>query len=220
MSRLLIAINGSPRRNGNTAQLLQAALDGARHEGATTELIHLDALSFTGCRSCFACKRNGSPSYGRCACHDDLTPILSRIIDSCDALLLGTPIYFGAESGIFRCFVERLLFPLLRYDRERGTLAPRRFPVAFFYTMNVTAEQLEQFHYRQNVWMMAACAGRIFGKDTIEQHFACDTLQFDDYSRYDAPMFDPTHKRTVHETQFPRDLENARLVGQRLARGN
>lgn len=216
MARHIVAVNGSPRRHGNTAELLCKALQGAEQAGATTELVHLDELTFTGCRSCFACKLQGGASYGRCACQDELTPVLERIIASADGLLLGTPIYFGAESGIFRCFMERLLFPLLRYDAEKGSLAPRRFPIAFFYTMNVTTAQLEQFHYPQNVKMMAACAGRIFGKETVEQHFVCDTFQFDDYAKYDAPLFDAEHKRAVRETQFVQDCELARQVGERL----
>ena len=43
--KTLIAINGSPRRNGNTAQLLQQALSGAQSAGASTEMIHLYALN-------------------------------------------------------------------------------------------------------------------------------------------------------------------------------
>jgi ferredoxin len=51
----VIAINGSPRRNWNTAKLCQAALDGAAAAGAETELIHLESMKFKGCMSCFAC---------------------------------------------------------------------------------------------------------------------------------------------------------------------
>lgn len=54
-----IALNGSPRKNGNTATLLQKALAGAAEAGAETELIHLIDLDYKGCSSCFACKRKG-----------------------------------------------------------------------------------------------------------------------------------------------------------------
>ena len=53
----IIAINGSPRRNRNTAALLDKALEGAAAAGAETELIHLYPLDFKGCASCFCCKR-------------------------------------------------------------------------------------------------------------------------------------------------------------------
>ena len=55
----IIAINGSPRKNWNTARLLEAALGGARAQGAETKLYHLHDYDFKGCRSCFACKRIG-----------------------------------------------------------------------------------------------------------------------------------------------------------------
>lgn len=53
----LIAINGSPRRNGNTSTLLHKALEGAAAAGAETECIDLYTLNYKGCISCFSCKR-------------------------------------------------------------------------------------------------------------------------------------------------------------------
>jgi multimeric flavodoxin WrbA len=52
-----IFINGSPRKNKNTAQMLEAAMQGAQHAGAETELIQLYDLHYQGCKSCFACKQ-------------------------------------------------------------------------------------------------------------------------------------------------------------------
>jgi multimeric flavodoxin WrbA len=67
MSRV-IAINGSPRKNGNTAILLQKALDGAASVGAETEIVHLVDLNYKGCTSCFACKRKGAQLAGFAPC--------------------------------------------------------------------------------------------------------------------------------------------------------
>ncbi len=49
----VLAINGSPRKNWNTATLLQNTLDGAESQGAETELVHLYDLDFKGCTSLF-----------------------------------------------------------------------------------------------------------------------------------------------------------------------
>jgi hypothetical protein len=73
-----IAVNGSPRKNWNTASLLEHALTGAAKNGAETELVHLYDLDFKGCISCFACKKIGGKSYGRCAVSDGVTPILKK----------------------------------------------------------------------------------------------------------------------------------------------
>ncbi len=59
----VVAINGSPRKNWNTAILLNKALEGAAAKNASTELIHLYDLNFKGCVSCFACKQRGGKSY-------------------------------------------------------------------------------------------------------------------------------------------------------------
>ena len=62
----IMAFNGSPRKDWNTANLLNKALEGAASKGATTELIHLYDLNYKGCISCFACKTKNGKSYGRC----------------------------------------------------------------------------------------------------------------------------------------------------------
>jgi hypothetical protein len=70
-------INGSPRKNGNTAQLLKRAMDGAREAGAEVELVNLydRSLNYKGCMSCFACKLKGVKK-GVCSFKDDLQPQL------------------------------------------------------------------------------------------------------------------------------------------------
>jgi multimeric flavodoxin WrbA len=113
----VLAINGSPRKRWNTATLLNNVLEGAASQGAETELIHLYDLDYKGCRSCFSCKLIGGKSYGRCATKDDLTPVLEKI-QLVDALILGSPIYFGEVTGAMRSFLERLLFPNTVYDEN------------------------------------------------------------------------------------------------------
>src|SRR3974390_1563375 len=106
----VIAINGSPRKNWNTATLLTKALEGAVSLGAETELVHLYDLDYKGCISCFACKLIDGPYNGHCAVKDGLSPLLKAIETEADAIILGSPIYFGGLSGEMRSFMERLLF--------------------------------------------------------------------------------------------------------------
>lgn len=109
----ICAINGSPRKRGNTARLLSWALDGVKNarEDAETELINLYDLSFTGCRSCFSCKRVNGPSYGRCAVKDDLAPVLEKLADA-DGVILGSPVYLMGLSGMMRCFLGAGSIPI------------------------------------------------------------------------------------------------------------
>lgn len=70
--------NGSPRKNKNTADMLQSAMRGAEAAGAECELVNLYDIDFKGCKSCFACKVKNSKTNGVCALKDDLRPILER----------------------------------------------------------------------------------------------------------------------------------------------
>ena len=69
-----IFINGSPRKNKNTAQMLEAAMKGAEEAGAEVEMIHLYGLNYKGCMSCFLCKRKGNTANGLCGFKDELQP--------------------------------------------------------------------------------------------------------------------------------------------------
>lgn len=209
----VIAINGSPRKKWNTATLLDNALEGAAAQGAATELIHLYDLDFKGCTSCFACKLKGGTSYGRCAMNDDLTPLLARLA-AADAFILGSPVYFGTVTGEMRSFMERLLFPYLTYSRPPGSLFPRKIPTAFIYTMNVSADQMKEYHYPIHFGANEHYLARIFGR--AETLCACETLQFEDYDKVVFDYFDPAERRARYRAVFPEDCLKAVELGARL----
>ena len=100
--------NGSPRKNWNTAKVLQSAMKGAEAAGAETELVNLYELKFFGCKSCFACKIKNSKTDGVCAIRDELRPALERARKA-DVLVLGTPVYYSYPTGVIRSFMERLM---------------------------------------------------------------------------------------------------------------
>lgn len=209
----VIAVNGSPRKNWNTAVLLQQALDGAASKGAQTELIHLYSLNYKGCVSCFACKRKGG-ALGHCAMRDDLSGVLEKII-RCDVLLLGTPIYFGNITGEMLSFLERLLFSSMTYNTGHRSTFSGKLSSAFFYTMNVSAEAMERNGYTALFARYRTLLERLGGPSEIL--VSNDTYQFDDYSRYEASMFDEAHKAKVRAEQFPVDCRKAFELGARLA---
>ena len=91
MSKKLTVLNGSPRKNFNTAKLLKESQRGAESVGAEVEYFNLYDYNFLGCRSCFACQRKGSTTEGVCAIKDDIRPILEKCINA-DAIIIGTTI--------------------------------------------------------------------------------------------------------------------------------
>jgi len=210
----IIAVNGGPRKNKNTAILLEKVLEGARSRGAETTLVHLYELDYKGCTSCFACKLKDGKSYGKCAFRDALTPIL-RSIEEADAIIMGSPIYLCDVTGQMRAFLERLIFPYITYTKEYPSLFGRKMRTGFIYTMNVTAEQLAERGFRQTLQTMESYLQRAFGH--CESLYAFDTYQFDDYSKYVVTIFDAHHKAQVREEQFPKDCDGAFNMGRRFA---
>ncbi|CAH2032547.1 flavodoxin family protein [Trichlorobacter ammonificans] len=210
----VIGINGSPRKQWNTATLVEKALEGAATRGASTQLFHLYDLSFKGCKSCFACKLRGGASYGRCVLEDGLTPVLDKIA-AADALVIGSPIYFGSVTGETRSFMERLLFPYLTYTIPYGTLFPRKIRAAFIYAMNVPEERSKEFGYDYLFKSNERYAQLLLG--SAESLYAFDTCQVDDYSKVVIESFDPTHKAKRRSEAFPVDCQRAYELGTRLA---
>jgi multimeric flavodoxin WrbA len=211
----VIAFNGSPRKNWNTATLLQKALDGAASQGAKTEIFHLYELNYKGCVSCFACKTKDGQSYGMCAIKDDLTSILKKV-EGVDAIILGSPIYFGMVTGEMRSFMERLMYPYTTYTDPPGTLFPRKIYTGFIYTLNATEGMAEERGYDRYVSATRMTMERIFGSS--EALCSYDTCQFEDYSKYVAPRFDPLKKAKRRAEVFPKDCENAFAMGARLVK--
>jgi multimeric flavodoxin WrbA len=210
----VLAINGSPRKKWNTATLLQNTLDGAASHGAETELTHLYDLDYKGCTSCFSCKLKGGKSYGKCAVNDGLTPVLEKIPET-DALILGSPIYFGTVTGEMRCFMERLLFPYLTYTNPPSSLFKGKIRTAFMYTMNVSEQQMKDYHYTVHTGLNESVLNRTFGH--AESFFSFETLQFEDYDKVVFNYFDPEERKERRRNIFPRDCRRAYELGARLA---
>ena len=212
----VIAFNGSPRKHWNTAMMLEKALEGAKSRGAKVKLIHLYDLNYKGCISCFACKKKGGKSYGKCIVADDLKPLFNKI-EGADALIFGSPVYLGNVSGEMRSFLERLVFQYLTYTDPPGSLFSRQVKTGFIYTMGVPEEVMNQWGYSQFMDLISMFLTRTFGSS--ESLCSFDTLQFKEYSKYFAPRFNPESKAKRRKEVFPHDCQKAFEMGQRLAGG-
>ncbi|MBP2655271.1 MAG: NADPH-dependent reductase [Firmicutes bacterium] len=207
----LLAFNGSPKKDWNTATLLQKALEGAASHGAETNLIHLYNLNFKGCVSCFACKLKAGKGYRNCAYKDDLTPILEEV-EHADALIFGSPIYLGTATGIMKSFLERLIFPYLIYDTQYSTLFKKKIQTGFIYTME---SRLRVVGYDQQFSTTEMLMAKIFGAS--ESLFATDTYQFDDYSKYMSTSFSDEENVANRRKESPIDCKNSFQMGVRFA---
>lgn len=213
MIKKVIGINGSPRREWNTYLMVRKCLDGAKCAGAKVKLYQIsDFKNVKPCNSCFICKLKNREYEGKCAIKDDLEPLLNEIKEA-DALVVGSPIYWGNISSAVHPFLERLLSSNYSYNKDRKSVFGKKIKTGLLFTMNVdqnTSQKIYQPMFDHFRMLMAF----IFGD--CEVLTAYNTLQFDDYSKYDANSFDVNKKHKDRKESFPKELKEAYELGKRL----
>lgn len=97
----ICGIIGSPTKNGNVDILVSEVLRGAKSVGAKTRKIYLNNLRMRPCQSCDTDPR---PRY--CIFDDDMDTIYAEL-ESCDAVVLGSPVYFDTVSAQTKLMIDR-----------------------------------------------------------------------------------------------------------------
>lgn len=211
----VLAFNGSPRRKGNTAAMLDSAVSGARENGAKVETFDLYKMKFSGCVSCFSCKRLDRERPIVCAVEDDLKPVLEKV-RGIDAMLIATPVYFGSETAAVRALIERLCFPYLNYADYTQSHFPKKIPVGLIYTMNIPSEMMDTMGYDVTLGRTRSTLEREFG--SCRMVVANNTTQYNDYSLYEANATGE-EKKAYRDAHFSNDCQNARQLGVHVATG-
>ena len=98
----VVAIIGSPRKNGNTELLTKHTLKSISEEGLDTELIRLASLEIKPCTACMACKEQEI-----CSIKDDLFPIYLKMKEA-DGIILASPVYYGSATSLIKALMERV----------------------------------------------------------------------------------------------------------------
>ncbi len=102
----VLAINGSPRKKGNTQILMEAAADELRKAGAEVEMISVADLDVKPCNGCRRCYQK----LWDCPIGDDAIKILKKVAYS-DGLLVGSPVYFGGVTAQLKALFDRSIMP-------------------------------------------------------------------------------------------------------------
>jgi multimeric flavodoxin WrbA len=100
----VVAFNGSARKGGNTATLLQQVLDEIAREGIETELIELAGRAVPGCIACYKCFERKNQ---QCAVDNDIINECIAKMREADGILLGSPTYFADVSASMKGLIER-----------------------------------------------------------------------------------------------------------------
>lgn len=98
----VVLLSGSPRKNGNTAQLIKDCARVIDEAGIETEVVSLAGESVAACKACGTCEKTG-----RCAT-DDLVNVLIEKLKGSRGFIIGAPVYFGTARGDMMCALQRI----------------------------------------------------------------------------------------------------------------
>jgi multimeric flavodoxin WrbA len=204
----IYAFNGSPRKQCNTAQMLQSFVDGIKSIASDTdvEFVNLYDYTYTGCRSCFACQLKKNRDHLVCQIKDEIHDILDGAFRA-DGLIFASPIYFFDITAQLRAFLERLMYP---------GVTDKSIPMAFIYTMNANKEQMEEFNFEG-----ALSTSKRFLSSTFHMEpdvvNSFNTYQYNDSDSYNDGFTSWTQrKKALHDLKFKDDLRNAYEAGARM----
>ena len=102
MSKKVLILSGSPRKNGNSEILCDAFARGAQEAGNDVETIRVAAKKVVPCSACYYCRTHG----GECVHKDDMADILQKMIDA-DVLVLASPVYFYSIDAQLKAVIDR-----------------------------------------------------------------------------------------------------------------
>ena len=107
----VLILNGSPKKNGNTAIALREVERTLNANGIETETVQVGNLAVRGCVACNYCKANF-----KCV-HDDIVNELAPKFAECDGLLVGSPVYFASANATLIAVLDRLFYSTPHIDR-------------------------------------------------------------------------------------------------------
>ncbi len=100
-----LLINGSPNEKGCTYTALHEVEKSLNKHNIETEILYLGKQPIAGCTACMACQKTGY-----CVKNDMVKEIQAKL-DTYDAIIIGSPVYYGGAAGQLIAFLDRLFFP-------------------------------------------------------------------------------------------------------------
>ena len=151
----VIAINGSPKAEGNTHQALTIVSQQLEEEGISTEIIHIGDKNIHGCVACGGCFRNKNE---KCVIDDEVNKIIQKM-KIADGIIIASPVYYASIAGTMKCFLDRAFYVagsnggLFRHKVGASVVVARRSgEVATFDHLNHYFTLAEMFVTSSNYW--------------------------------------------------------------------
>jgi len=116
MSKKVLILSGSPRKNGNSDLLCDEFMKGALESGNEAQKIRVAEKNIGFCRACYACKETGV-----CAIKDDMAEVLQKMIDA-DVIVLASPVYFYSVDAQLKALIDRTVARWLEVKDKEFTI--------------------------------------------------------------------------------------------------
>ena len=157
----VLLINGSPRTDGNTFCCLQEIEATLQKHGIETEIVQIGRKPVRMCINCGGCHQPGSKG---CVFDDDLCSVITEKMATADALIVGTPVYYGQPNGGILSLMQRLFFSAghLVQNKPATALAVcrRGGATATLQTMNMMFEMMNMPVVTSQYWNIAYGLGK------------------------------------------------------------
>ena len=151
----VIAINGSPRANGNTYHAIKEVFKELEKENIETEIIHIGKEKISGCMGCGACYKTKDD---KCIITDDNLNIWIEKLKEADGIIFGSPVFYAGMNGTMKSFMDRLFYVagangIFRHKVGAALVAVRRSGgIPTFNQLNIFMTYSEMVLATSNYW--------------------------------------------------------------------
>ena len=119
MPKKIVIINGSPRKNGNTAALIEWFAEGAESAGGRVEIVPAAFLKYKS-NGCISCRKCQTKKEYECSVDDEGKQALKKMAKA-EVIVMATPLYFYGPSAQLKHIFDRM-FSLYKWDNDAGTM--------------------------------------------------------------------------------------------------
>ena len=152
----VLLINGSAHKEGNTFTAVSEIARQLEKQGVEAEIVQLGNKPVRGCIACGQCR---TKALGRCTFDDDVCNRIVEKLDEADALIVGTPVYYGQPNGAVLAVMQRVFFSASSKVENKPAasvaICRRGGATAAFQTMNMMFEMMNMPLVTSQYWNIA-----------------------------------------------------------------
>lgn len=168
----VLLINGSPRREGNTFLALNEIAKVLEQEGIESDLVGVGTRAVRGCIACNKCKEINA---NQCVFEDDICNSISARMAKCDAVIVGSPVYYGQPNGTVLSLLQRMFYSAGKYFEGKPAAAVavcrRGGGTAAFQTLQMPFQMLNMPVVTSQYWNL------VYGRDAGEAKLDAEGMQ-------------------------------------------